>query len=100
MDRGERSGSCYSEDRPGPSVCAAYRRRPIEVSIGGLDEARLRIGSVAVAVEGVENGQRAGSRDAEDFAGVVRPAVVGRAVQVAVGCLYDAGFGVGAVDAV
>ena len=71
---------------------AATGGRAIEVAIAGLNEAGEREAALGAAVEGMQRGEAAGGRDLEDAAAPGGAATAGRAIEVAIAGLDDAGL--------
>ena len=99
MQRGDGAGGRDLEDG------AALRRcrrtgRAVEVAIAGLDEAGGGHAALGAAVEGMQRGEGAGGRDLEDGAAPEAVAAApGRAVEVAIAGLDEAGDGDAALGA-
>ena len=92
MQRGEGAGGRELEDGAAPGGAAAAGRA-VEVAIAGLDEAGRGAAALGAAVEGMQRGEGAGGRELEDGAAQPRAAAAGRAVEVAIAGLDEAGVG-------
>src|ERR1019366_1064983 len=92
VKRRERARQRELEDRA-VIVGAALKRRPVEVPVGSLYEAAVRIGAVAPAPqERMERCQRPHWRDLEDGTDTARAAFMRCPVEVPVGSLHEAGI--------